>query len=164
MKKIIAILASVILADQVAKGYLLSLVADGWHLTGEALALVPNPFLMARITGWFNIVFTWNPGTAFSLFREAPGLLTIFLTGAIIGFLGYFLFTKIKNGHERWAMSLIVGGALGNLIDRVRFGAVIDFIDWHAGSWHWPAFNIADICICAGVGLYILHWMKQRKK
>lgn len=163
MKKIVAILASAVLADQITKGIILSLVAGGWHLTGDAHGLVPYPFLIARLTSWFNIVFTWNPGTAFSFLREAPQMLTIFLTGAIIGFLGYFLFAKISNPREKLAMSLIVGGALGNLIDRIRFGAVIDFIDWHAGTWHWPAFNVADICICAGIGLYALHFLQQRK-
>jgi signal peptidase II len=61
-------------------------------------------------------------------------------------------------------LALIVGGALGNLIDRVRFGAVIDFLDFHVGGWHWPAFNIADICIATGVGLYLLNWLINRKR
>ncbi|MDR2268843.1 MAG: signal peptidase II [Rickettsiales bacterium] len=164
MGKIIAILTSAVLADQIAKGVLLSMVADGWHLSGDAFALVPFPFMMWRLTNWFNIVFTWNPGTSFSMFREVSPFVMIFLTGMIIGFLGYHLFTRIRGNVEVWAMSLIVGGALGNLIDRVRFGAVIDFVDWHVGTWHWPAFNIADVCICVGVGLYILHWINQRKK
>jgi signal peptidase II len=60
-------------------------------------------------------------------------------------------------------MGLIVGGAIGNLIDRLRFGAVIDFIDWHIGTWHWPAFNFADICITVGIGLYVLYFIKGKK-
>ena len=164
MKKIFAILSAVILTDQITKGILLSMVAGGWRLAGDALTLVPFPYMMARITGWFNIIFTWNPGTSFSILREAPSILLIFLTGAIIGFLGYLLLIRINDKREQFAMSLIVGGAIGNLIDRVRFGAVIDFIDWHVGTWHWPAFNIADTCICIGVGLYLLHLIIQRKK
>ncbi|MDR1071863.1 MAG: signal peptidase II [Rickettsiales bacterium] len=164
MKKIIAILSGAVLADQIAKGVLLSMAAGGWRLSGAAIELVPYPYLIARIASWFNIVFTWNPGTSFSMLREVPQLVMIFLTGAIIGFLAYHLFARIKKSGEKWAMSLIVGGALGNLIDRVRFGAVIDFVDWHIGAWHWPAFNIADACICAGVGLYLLQCMKGKGK
>jgi signal peptidase II len=184
MKKTIAILAAAVLADQLVKGILLALVAEpypsasgvglpmpadiagswtgNWRLSGDAFLLVPFPVMIARLTSWFNIVFTWNPGSSFSILREAPQMLMIFLTGAIIGFLSYYLFAKIKDNCERTAMSLIVGGAVGNLIDRVRFGAVIDFVDWHVGTWHWPAFNIADICICAGVGLYLLSYAFRR--
>jgi signal peptidase II len=164
MRKTILVLSGAVLADQITKGILLSLVANGWHLSGDAMTLAPNPFMMWRLTSWFNIVFTWNPGTSFSMFREAPPMIMIFLTGAIIGFLAYHLFARVRGGLEKWALSLIVGGAIGNLIDRVRFSAVIDFIDWHAGAWHWPAFNIADICICVGVGLYLLHWKKGKNK
>ncbi|MDR3208865.1 MAG: signal peptidase II [Rickettsiales bacterium] len=164
MKKIILILSGVVAADQISKGVLLSMAADGgWSLSGDALTLVPYPYLTARVASWFNIVFTWNPGTSFSMLREVPQALMIFLTGAIIGYLSYHLFAKIKDCYEKWAMSLIVGGAIGNLIDRVRFGAVIDFIDWHVGTWHWPAFNVADVCICVGVGLYALKWIKRKK-
>ena len=164
MKKIIAAMLAVIFIDQLTKGLLLALVANGWHLSGDAFTLVPNPYMMWRITGWFNIVFTWNPGTAFSIFREAPGMVLIFFTGAVIGYLSYLLFARIKDNLERWAMAFIVAGAIGNLVDRVRFGAVVDFIDWHIGTLHWPAFNIADMCICFGVALYILYFILQRKK
>lgn len=162
MKKIIAILAATIAVDQLTKGWILSLIVRSWPLTGDAWALAPNPVHFAEITSWLNLRFTWNPGSAFSLLREVPSVFMIFLTGAIIGFLGYNLFARIKNGREKWAMALIVGGATGNLIDRVRFGAVIDFIDFHIGTWHWPAFNIADSAICMGVFLYILYFIKNK--
>ncbi|MDR2770043.1 MAG: signal peptidase II [Rickettsiales bacterium] len=164
MKSNILIIGTVILADQLSKGLLLRMITGAWHWGGRALAIAPFPYMIARLTSWFNIVFTWNPGTAFSLLREAPGMAVIFITAAIIGFLTYHLFARIKDGREKLAMSLIVGGALGNLIDRARFGAVIDFVDWHAGTWHWPAFNVADACICAGAGLYLLIFIKQRKR
>jgi len=163
VKKIIAGLFAIVFIDQLTKGILLSLVANGWHLSGDAFALVPNSYMMWRITSWFNVVFTWNPGTAFSLFPSASSLVLIFLTGAIIGYLSYLLFARIKGGIERAAMTLIVGGAVGNLIDRIRFGAVVDFLDWHIGTLHWPAFNLADASICLGVGLYVLYFILQRK-
>jgi len=163
MKKIIAAIVAIIFVDQLTKGYLLNLVARGWFWFGNAFELVPHPFRMWRINSWFNIVFTWNPGTAFSFFRGTSSLVLIFVTGAIIGYLSYLLFAKTKDKTEQWALALIVGGALGNLIDRIRFGAVIDFIDWHYRGFHWPSFNVADIAICLGVGLYILHFWQQRK-
>ena len=61
-------------------------------------------------------------------------------------------------------MALIAGGAIGNLIDRIRFCAVVDFLDFHVGGYHWPAFNVADICIVIGVGLYILNLYLARRK
>lgn len=60
-----------------------------------------------------------------------------------------------------WALSLILGGALGNVLDRIMYGAVVDFIDLHYANWHWPAFNIADSAICIGAGLLI--WSELRK-
>ncbi|MDR1027178.1 MAG: signal peptidase II [Rickettsiales bacterium] len=159
MKKIISIVLGAVVVDQITKGILLSMVAGGWKWAGDAFALVPHPYFIARVFSWFNIVFTWNPGSSFSMFREAPAVIMIGLTGAVIGYLAWLLFTKTRD----IPMALIVGGALGNLIDRVRFGAVVDFIDWHAGTWHWPAFNIADVCICVGVGLYLLQWIKRKK-
>ena len=163
MKKIITMLLGVVLADQITKGFLLHTVTGTWHWFGDAMTIVPNPYMMARVTDWFNIVFTWNPGTSFSLFRTAPQMMMIILTGTIIAALMYRLFKNVDEWREVVAMSLIVGGALGNLIDRIRFGAVIDFIDWHAWGVHWPAFNIADACICMGVGLYIWYFIRNRR-
>ncbi|MDR1206822.1 MAG: signal peptidase II [Rickettsiales bacterium] len=170
MKRILGILAivlGVVLIDQAAKCALLYLITGGVPLSGPAFGLVPYPYLMAHVTGFFNFVFTWNPGTSFSLFRnlgEAAPLVIITLTGVIIGALGYTLFARAKALYEKWALSLIVGGALGNLIDRIRFGAVIDFLDFHVGGWHWPAFNAADIAITFGVIIYIAAWVFKKKE
>jgi signal peptidase II len=176
--KISGIILAVILIDQIAKGLLLGSVVGGWQWLGSACDLTPffcdgagqivhgADFANLPATSWFKFVFVWNPGTSFSLFRAlgtAAPLILVVLTAAIIGFLGHFLFMRAKP-REKLPLALIVGGALGNLIDRVRFGAVIDFLDFHIGNWHWPAFNIADICICIGVGLYILNWVLEKKK
>ena len=176
--KTIGIIIGAVVIDQIVKGWLLSAVAGGWKWFGAACYLTPffcndagqvvhgAAFANLPMVPWFKFVFVWNPGTSFSLFRNlgttAPIALVV-LTAVIIGFLGHFLWTRAKS-HEQWPLMLIIGGALGNLIDRVRFGAVIDFLDFHVGTWHWPAFNIADICICVGVGLYILQWGRNRKK
>ncbi len=162
----ISIILAIILADQVTKDYLLYLITGTVPVSGAAFEIVPVPYLMFHVFDFFNIVFTWNPGTSFSLFRtlgEAAPFILVTLTGFIIGFIGYYMFTRAPK-HERVPLALILGGAIGNLIDRIRFGAVIDFLDFHVGDIHWPAFNVADICICVGVGLYILNWFMARRR
>lgn len=159
--KLFAIVFGAVLADQLTKGLLLYLITGGVPLSGHAWQVVPFPYLMAHVTSFFNVVFTWNPGASFSLFRtlgEAAPLIIIAGTSAIIGFIGYYALRRASRS-EIPALGLILGGAIGNLIDRLRFGAVIDFLDFHIGGIHWPAFNVADICICVGVGLYILNWV-----
>ena len=169
MKKkflILLIIFGVVLFDQISKGILLSLITDGVPLFGPAWSVVPVPYLMAQVCDMFNIVFTWNPGTSFSLFRalgESAPIIIIIATLAITVWILYYLFKRAAR-YEIWPLSLVAGGAIGNLIDRIRFGAVIDFLDFHIGGYHWPAFNVADICIVVGVGLYLLNWYIARRK
>ena len=164
LKTIMAILGIVVI-DQIAKGILLFLITGSAFVWGPAWSVIPVPYLMANVTNFFNVVFTWNPGTAFSLFRNlgdnAP-LVMIVATGAIIALLFWYLIVRSKN-YERVPLVLIIGGALGNLVDRIRFGAVIDFLDFHIGAAHWPSFNIADAFITIGVLLYILNWWRERR-
>lgn len=163
--KIIVWILGIILLDQITKGALLALITGSAFVWGPAWSVVPVPYLMAHVTNFFNIVFTWNPGTAFSGLRavgEGAPIVMILLTGAIIALIAYYLFARAKS-YERAPLVLILGGALGNLIDRVRFGAVIDFLDFHIGGAHWPAFNVADVCITIGVGLYVLNWYLARR-
>jgi signal peptidase II len=163
----IVMIVAIVLADQISKGVLLYLLTGGVPVHSDAFALLPYPYMIARISSFFNIVFTWNPGTSFSLFRalgESAPMILIALSALIIGGVGYSLFKRTHKSLEKWGLVLIIGGALGNLIDRVRFGAVIDFLDFHIKTWHWPAFNIADVCICAGVVLYVLHWVFFQSK
>ncbi len=164
--KILSIIFGAILVDQISKGILLYMLTGRVPFAAPAWELVPVPYMMGQVTDFFNIVFTWNPGASFSLFRalgEAAPLIMIVATGAIIGFIAYHLFMRAAS-FEKWPLALIVGGALGNLIDRLRFGAVVDFLDFHIGAWHWPAFNIADTCIAVGVALYVLNWFMNKKK
>lgn len=169
MKKVLlylSIIVGVVLLDAVTKGALLYLVTGGIPVAGAAFDIVPVPYLMAHVTDFFNIVFTWNPGASFSLFRalgESAPIAIIIATGLVIAGLAYYLFRRAAS-YECAALALIIGGALGNLIDRIRFGAVVDFLDFHIGGMHWPAFNVADICICAGVGLYLLNLYLARRR
>lgn len=169
MRKILKTFAAIfgiVLLDQIAKGILLFLITGSAFAVGPAWSVVPVPYLMARVTNFFNVVFTWNPGTAFSLFRglgDNIPLIMIIATGAIIGILLYYLIARAKD-YERTPLIFIVGGALGNFVDRLRFGAVVDFLDFHFGGAHWPSFNVADAFITIGVLLYILNWWLTRRR
>ena len=169
MKKttvILSIILGAVLLDQITKGILLYLITGTLPLAGAAWDVVPVPYLMAHVFDFFNIVFTLNPGTSFSLFRamgESAPMILIIATGFITGFILYYLCRRAKS-YEVVPLAMIAGGAIGNLIDRIRFGAVIDFLDFHVGGWHWPAFNVADICIVVGVGLYLLCMYIARRK
>lgn len=169
MKKttlIFLIIFGVIFLDLLSKGTLLYLITGTLPLSGAAWDVVPVPYLMAHVFDFFNIVFTWNPGTSFSLFRamgEVAPMILIVGTGFITGFILYYLCQRAQS-YEIVPLALIAGGAIGNLLDRIRFGAVIDFLDFHIGGWHWPAFNVADICIVVGVGLYLLNMYIARRK
>ena len=169
MKKttlIFLIIFGVVFLDLISKGTLLYLITGTVPLSGAAWDVVPVPYLMAHVFDFFNVVFTWNPGTSFSLFRtmgEAAPMILIVGTGFITGFILYYLFRRAQS-YEVVPLSLIAGGAIGNLFDRIRFGAVVDFLDFHIGGWHWPAFNVADVCIVVGVGLYLLNMYIARRK
>ncbi len=163
--KYLSVIFGVVLLDQIAKSVLLYLITGGVPFYGNAWSVVGFPYIMSHITNWFNIVFTWNPGASFSLFRsfgELYPLIIIVATAALIGFLFYYMFRRAGT-HEKLPLAFIIGGALGNLIDRIRFGAVIDFLDFHVGDIHWPAFNVADIFIVIGVGLFIINSIFRKK-
>lgn len=163
--KYLSIIFGIILLDQIVKSLLLYLITGTVPVSGNAWGIVGYPYLMAHIFDWFNIVFTWNPGTSFSLLRslgEGAPWIIVGATGVICAMLIYYTFWRAGK-NERLPLCFIIGGAVGNLIDRVRFGAVIDFIDWHIGNIHWPAFNIADMFIVIGVALYIINLTFRKK-
>jgi len=143
----------VVLMDQLAK----------WYVT-ISLSLHET---IPVIEGFFSITSIRNPGAAFGFLAGMPPLFrTVFFlglsTGAIVVIVMFIRFHATKNNLLVCALSLILGGAVGNMIDRIRLGEVIDFIDLFAGSYHWPAFNIADSSIT--VGAVILIWDMMRKK
>ncbi len=116
------------------------------------------------IPGFFNFTLARNTGAAFSLFDQHPAAL-LMVSMLIFGLMVVFrdkLFTR--HPLEQWGYGLIVGGVLGNLIDRTKDGYVVDFIDWHIGEHHWPIFNLADTWICTGVGLYLLSQVLEHRR
>lgn len=116
-----------------------------------------------EMSSWFNLALVWNPGISFGMFGEHPEISRIVfavLTTVISSILLIWL-TRIRCGRMATALGLVIGGAIGNLIDRLRWGAVADFLDFHMMGYHWPAFNIADSAIVVGVGVLIWHTLKE---
>jgi len=118
-----------------------------------------------QITSYFNLVMVWNKGVSFGMFNNpaTSQWALVALTGAIILLLIYWL-KKATARLPVIGFSLVIGGALGNLIDRVYRGAVADFFDFYINNWHWPAFNLADSFIFIGVALLIIDSFKQSDK
>jgi signal peptidase II len=111
------------------------------------------------VTSFFNLVMVYNKGAAFSLLADQPGWQRYFFTGISVLASLFILWMLKRHPGQRlfcWALALILGGALGNLIDRVAYGHVIDFLDFHLAGWHWPAFNLADSSITVGALLFVL--------
>lgn len=119
-----------------------------------------------RITPFFNLVLTYNRGMSFGLFNNGAGvnaLLFSLVAASIVAVLVYWL-SRVDSPFLAVAIGLVIGGAIGNVIDRARFGAVVDFLDFCLGSWHWPAFNLADSAICIGVAAMLLDGLLLRRE
>lgn len=116
------------------------------------------PDKVIKVLPFFNLVYVENTGTAFGMFKFLGSAFFIILALIITAFLVYLLFRDSQN----WLVySLIIAGALGNITDRVIYGYVIDFIDLHAGGFHWPAFNVADSAISIGIVLFLYKSLKK---
>jgi signal peptidase II len=145
----LALAIIVLLLDQLSKWSALSSLRQG-------IPEVVLPFM--------NWLLLFNPGAAFSFLAQGSGWQRWFFT--ILGLVASIYITWLLHKNQKdmllcIALSLILGGALGNVLDRVMYGAVVDFIDLHYANWHWPAFNIADSAICIGATLII--WSELRK-
>ncbi len=121
--------------------------------SGVSVNVLPN----------FNLTMVWNPGVSFGLLQNAGVWPLVALTVGLCIFLAWWL-VKSESIMEGLALGAIIGGAIGNLIDRFRFGAVADFFDVDLGFYRWPAFNIADSAIVIGVALLLLHGLFWDKK
>ena len=116
------------------------------------------------VTGFFNLVLVYNPGAAFSFLGNQGGWQRWFFTAIALVAIGFILYLLKRHAGQRlfcWALALILGGAVGNVIDRVAYGHVIDFLDFHVAGWHWPAFNVADSAICIGAAMFIIDELRR---
>lgn len=128
-----------------------------------AIDELSNPFRVIEVTPFLNFVLAWNPGVSFGLFQGQAPWVMIAVTAAItIGF-GVWM-RRTNDSMLRCALAMIVGGAIGNLVDRLRHGAVTDFIDLHVAGYHWPVFNIADSAITVGAALLLIDSLFGGKK
>jgi len=146
----IGLAGAVIALDQITKLVVLANIQFG-----ETIYVAP----------FWNWVLTWNRGAAFSFLADQEGWQRWFFTVLALG-VSTWIVAMLKKHHGETllalALALIMGGALGNVIDRIRFGAVVDFVQWHVAGFYWPAFNVADSAICIGAGLMI--WDQFRSK
>ncbi len=142
----------VIVLDQLSKWVVLKNIGFG-----ETIYVAP----------FWNWVLAFNPGAAFSFLADQPGWqrwLFSALALAVSGWLAIMLRQHPQQKLLSLALSLVMGGALGNVIDRIRFGAVVDFIQWHAAGYFWPAFNIADSAITIGAILLVIEQLTATTK
>jgi signal peptidase II len=144
------------------------LVLDQWTKS-MIVQKLPLHQRVEVIHGFFNIIHVRNTGGAFGIFGGEKGglgsvlfvIVSLFAIGVII-----YLFMKTREDEKTLALSfsLILSGAMGNLIDRLRYGEVIDFLDFHLSTYYWPAFNVADSAICIGIGLLALELVRRDRK
>ena len=161
----------ILLADQLSKWWIVEFVMKplalpartdasaapfvGWLLHGGEQV----PFVSIKVLPVFNLVMAWNKGISFSMLDHAKMIGPVFFTGFALLVVVFFAVWLVRSHSTmvRLALAMVIGGALGNVLDRVRFGAVVDFLDFHIARWHWPAFNVADSAICLGIAMLLLH-------
>ena len=152
----LAVAALAALLDQASKLWVLRYFGEA----GCANHLVP-------VTSFFDFVLTCNRGISFGFFNQPgqPGLgfliFAVFATAVVVA-LAVWLY-RVRSAFLAVAIGLIIGGAIGNVIDRLRLGGVVDFLYFHAGAWYWPAFNFADSAICLGVAAMLLDGLLSRR-
>lgn len=138
----------VVLMDQITKAMVLKLMP-----LFKSIVVIP---------GFFNLTHVHNPGGAFGFLAQngSPWRHWMFLAAAMVALsmiLYFYHRTPKTHSYLRLGLSLIFGGAIGNLVDRLRFGEVVDFLDFYVAHLHWPTFNVADSAVTVGVGIFILH-------
>ncbi len=152
-QKLVVVAGTVIVFDQITKAAILN--------------TLPLYHSVAVIPGLFNLAHIQNPGGAFGFLATQSSsvriMLFVLISSLAAGLIFYF-YRNTPKTHPLLAtgFALIFGGALGNLIDRVRFGKVVDFLDCYLGSYHWPAFNVADSAISVGVAIFLFHLVFKR--
>jgi signal peptidase II len=148
---LISLIVATVLADQLTKAAALSLLSQG-----TAVPVVPG----------FNLTLGFNEGASFGMMggiMAGKPLLMAALTGALTLAFAVMAF-RAHHAMERAGFALVVGGALGNIIDRLRQGAVTDFLDFYWRDWHWPTFNVADIAITLGAVLILAASLPLRRR
>ncbi len=151
--KLVSVAGLVVLLDQITKALILH--------------YIPLYTSISVIPGFFNLTHVQNPGGAFGFMaNQSPNLRIILFL--IVSFLAIclilFIYINTPKTHPFLAtgFAMIFGGAIGNLIDRIRFGQVVDFLDFYIGKQHWPAFNVADSAVSVGIAIFIFHLLFKK--
>ena len=142
---ILIIVTAIVVLDQITK-----------YLVSTSI----SPFDSVEILPFLHIVNIQNTGAAFGMFKNLGGNVFIGLSAVAVIFIIWLL---VKSTYSQFGLSLLLGGAIGNLIDRILFGKVVDFIDVSVGKYHWPAFNVADSCLTIGI-IFILAFSFMKKR
>ena len=146
-----AISMVIIVVDFITKKWMLSLLFE-----------IPQQIV---ITSFFNLTPVWNKGVSFGIMSSHPEIIR-FIIPVLALLVILYLISQIhlQQLMQQIGSAIIAGGAAGNVIDRFLYGKVVDFFDFHIGGYHWPAFNIADIAICAGVAIiiYVIIWPSSK--
>jgi signal peptidase II len=135
------------------------------YLSKTAVLRAFSPGESRPLTEFFNLVLVFNKGAAFSFLAGAQGWQTLFFAAiAVVASLiiGFLIVRNKDKALFCTGLALILGGALGNLYDRMVYGHVVDFLDFHAAGWHFPAFNVADSAITVGAGILIVESFLQK--
>ncbi|MCA3269835.1 MAG: signal peptidase II [Alphaproteobacteria bacterium] len=140
------------IADQISK-----------HLIFD---LIQNPPRQIVLTSFFNLTPVWNRGVSFGMFKagDETQVYALILVALVISSVVFAWLLKAPDRSHALCYGAIIGGALGNVVDRLRFHAVFDFFDFHIGGWHYPAFNIADASIVCGVAVLLLLTFREQKR
>ncbi|MGN0929640.1 MAG: signal peptidase II [Alphaproteobacteria bacterium] len=169
MKKFLGLSFLILLfiaVDFLTKTYVLYITEFPLAYYGNYEYLYPNFLKIKTVNPFFRLFLMWNNGISFSMLASHSQFVRwglVVFTSLIVLYL-IKLLKKEQNSVIQFSLILIIAGALGNIIDRIRFGAVIDFLDFHIGDYHWPAFNFADMFICFGVAIIIIHSIFFHKK
>lgn len=160
----LTLIIDIILVDQLTKWAVMELILRP-ELSGQSIGLIEwvmnpperMPLVTVPVIPYFNWIMVWNPGVSFGLFQDHATIwpLVVITMAVALAFLVWLL--RSKSVFEAIGLAFIIGGAVGNVVDRFRFGAVADFIDLYIGDWHYPAFNVADSAITIGVAMLIIH-------
>ncbi len=147
---VIPFIGFIFLLDQVSKNFIVTHAAE----------------LPLTVTSFFDLVLTWNRGISFGILNNHSDVAFWLINGTVVGIIAYIIYLLLKETKVLMMLSLgcILGGAFGNLADRLFRGGVVDFLDFHLGELHWPAFNVADSFVVLGVGLFLVNklWCERK--
>lgn len=176
------LIGAILFLDQYTKWLVLEtmLRTDGdvptfgqWFMTRQPLEFFIDQrevYTTRELTGFLNFVMVWNTGISFGMFSEASeesgrALSLVLIALSLTVSLVLTVWLALARGRLlAWGLSMIVGGALANVVDRIRFGAVADFVDVHVAGYHWPAFNLADSCIAIGALFLVIDTMINKDR